>query len=83
MTIDYTVNLGNMATFIGGAIVLAKVFISDRDLKRELVRKVNQNCDDIAEIGGLQEEHQDYLAAGGFVRKNYGRRRNDDHVIIT
>lgn len=82
MTIDYSIHLSDVAMFVGGVIAFAKIFVTDRDLKRELVRKVNQNTDDIAVIGELQDEHQDYLTAKGFVRSNYGRRRGDDHVVI-
>lgn len=62
---------------IGGGVLVAmlKIFLTDRDLKRDLVKAVGDLCQDVEVLQKRQEAHHEWLIGAGLDRRQQPNRR--------
>lgn len=82
---DTTIHLSDVILFLGGLVAFLKMFISQRDILRDLVKAIGQTYPPAGILGTLGEHdtelaaHREWLVREGLdQRRGAGRRDYDD-----
>jgi hypothetical protein len=73
-SIDTQVHLSDLIVGVGGIIAFLKVFLSDRDLKRDLVSAVGDLKKDVGQLQTGQNAHHEWLIRAGLDHPVIDRR---------
>ena len=75
LNIDYQIHMSDLLVGLGGVWAFVKVFVSNRDVQRDLTRLVKQNCADIERIDVRLETHHEWLIRKGMDQRSGSDRR--------
>lgn len=75
-TIDWQIHLSDLLIAFAGLIAFFKVFLTTRDILRELVTDVKSLRIDVERIDGIQADHHEWLVRNGLDRRSWTERRD-------
>ena len=77
---NYQISVSDLILIGGGILAFMKVFISTRDVQRDLATIVRELRDDVDRIDRRQDKHHEWLIANGLDRRLNGLdRRTSTH----
>jgi hypothetical protein len=73
--IDYQIHFSDLIVGVGFIAAFIKVFVSNRDVQRDLVAIVKDLRMDVDRIDRRTNDHHEWLIAGGLDRRGHADRR--------
>lgn len=78
-TVDTQIHLSDLLLFGGVLVAFVKMFVSNRDILRDLVKAMTTLTSDVNRIDERQEQHHEWLIRDGLDRRTSTERRQYRH----